>query len=120
MGLAYISVDGVSSNVRRDRCRFNPDSYLVEMGLPQCHLHATDCMIAYLHSEAEGDEFDNKFRAFGNITAIRLWQTMAPFSANAAAAIFEIDGRQNRVTVAGGTSASQLSSGVCVAFAQPE
>jgi hypothetical protein len=45
---------------------------------------------------------------------------MLPFSANAAAAIFEIDGRQNRVIVAGGTSASQLSSGVCVAFALPE
>jgi hypothetical protein len=45
---------------------------------------------------------------------------MLPFSANATAAIFEIDGRQNRVIVAGGTSASQLSSGVCVTFALPE
>jgi glucose dehydrogenase len=77
-------------------------------------------MIAYLHSEPEGDEFDNKFRAFGNTTAIRLWQTMGPFSANATAAIFEIEEWQNMMMVADGPSASQLASGVCVTFALPE
>jgi hypothetical protein len=45
---------------------------------------------------------------------------MGPFSANATAAIFEIEEWQNMMMVADGPSASQLASGVCVTFALPE
>lgn len=62
-------------------------------------------------------DFDNEFRAFDKATSKPLYQARLPFPGNATPAIYEIDGRQYVVIVAGGNSASKLSGAVYVAFA---
>jgi len=65
--------------------------------------------------------FDNKFRAFDEMSGQLLWEATLPFAGNATPATYEVKGRQYVVIAAGGGKyTNHPKGGVYVAFALPK